>query len=176
MTWYEKLQATRVALHDTPEMAIVFSEGKVAATEEFITTLIEQFPFVSEDYINFLRLVNGLQIDVCVLFGSGTTPFPSIFGAVNRWQDIIDISKVLPIGEDSTGSCFALNQKREIWRYDYDLPELINHNKLADTFPEFLNDVLMGQRFPDLFGDNWEYRTNSQWIFHMNNCGWFLKE
>jgi hypothetical protein len=172
MAWQDKLQVTRRALADRPEMAIVFDASSQGASEDFLRTLIASYPFLSQDYLDFLKTTDGLQIDMCVMYGSGMTPFRSIVQAANMWRPILDLSRFCPIGEDVSGRCFALNCEGEVWRFDHDPPDPANARKLASSFSEFLDNVLMGSRFVELFDGYWQNRRDNEWTQHMRHQGW----
>jgi hypothetical protein len=131
-----------------------------------------QYPFLAQDYLDFLRTVDGLQIDMCCLFGSGATPFPSIPQAITRWSVYLDSTRFVPIGEDAGGACFALKENGEIWRFDQDPPAPDNPKQLSASFSDFLDNVLMGSRFPELFDGYWQNRRDNEWSQHMRQHGW----
>ena len=172
MAWQNKLEITRAALAGRPEMAIVFDEPKLGAGEAFLQRLVERHPFLPDDYLLFLRQCDGLQIDMCVLYGSGATSFRSIAQASASWHDVIDVNNYCPIGEDSGGSCFALSRDGAVWRFDQDPPDAHAARKMAATFSEFVDSVLMGARFPDLFDGKWQNRNDNEWSQHLKEQGW----
>jgi hypothetical protein len=172
MTWQQKLQLTRKALQENPRLAIAFSEGGRGAPESFLHELMQKYPFLSPDYVAFLRVADGLQIDTCALFGSGATPFTSIPKATKRWQTTMHLTQFLPIGEDASGRCFALNREGEVWRFDKDPTAPHNPRQLAASFSDFLDNVLMGDRFVDLFDGYWQNRKDNEWTQHLRQKGW----
>jgi hypothetical protein len=173
MAWQDKLEITRTALAQRPEMAIVFDEGGKGAPEEFLSTLVATYPFLPQEYLDFLRTTDGLQIDMCMVYGSGMTPFRSIPQAAELWRPILNLSRFCPIGEDASGRCFAVNREGEVWRFDHDPPDTGNARKLASSFSDFLDNVLMGSRFVELFDGHWANRRDNEWTQHMRQVGWF---
>ena len=172
MTWRDKLQITEVALENNPELIMVFSEGEGRVSEQFLSKLASRFPFVDREYQDFLRTVNGLQIDLNVLFGSGENRFPSLDQADKRWRDIVDSSNYLVIGEDASGRCFALSRNGDVWRFEHDPPDQAKAWKVATSIAQFLNDVLMGSRLPELFDGYWGNRVENAWSRHLKDLGW----
>lgn len=172
MNWQDKIQITRAELVRRPELAMVFSEGTRGASEQFLLALRENRPFLEGDYLQFLRLENGLQIDTCVLFGSGESQFSPLGKAEKRWTNILDTSKYFVFGEDSSGGCFAVGNDKEIWLYDHDPPDPTNAKRLAIDFADFMTNVLMGPRFVDLFGGITANRVHRLWNVFMSEQGW----
>jgi hypothetical protein len=110
MNWREKLQKTKQALSQKPELEMYFSESPGAAPEQFLRKLRSRFPRLDPEYEEFLRTENGLRIDWNVLFGSGQDGSTSLEQAESAWNGIIDLSQFIIIGEDCSGCCFALNR------------------------------------------------------------------
>ena len=172
MSWLEKLDQTRAMLSQNPELAIVFSESLPGASETFIGFLRKEFPFVDEQYLDFLRNTNGVQIDMFVLFGSEESVFPSVIEGLKRWTDVLHGSGALPIGEDPSGSCIAMSRDHKIILVSNDPPDPTNTRVLAADFGQFLDEVLMGPRFPQLFPGSWTVKHENEWTEHMRQQGW----
>jgi hypothetical protein len=170
MSWKEKLETTRESLSDTPDLAIVFSEG-CGASEEFIAALQGQFPFIGADYLDFLRETDGVQIDMYQLFGSGRSRFASISDALNRWKPVLGDAGI-PIGEDPSGDCIVLTRSGTVVLMDYQKDNVAQGRILAESFGDFLADVLMGKRFPSLFPREWTTKHENEWTRHMRRHGW----
>src|SRR5687767_5381539 len=112
MSWREKIHKTKAALVEHDELSIVFSCSDHGMPAELLESLRRHFPFVDPEYLDFLSLSDGIQIDMFVLFGSGESAFSPIESALKRWSHIINEARAMPIGEDPSGSCIAMNYKR----------------------------------------------------------------
>jgi hypothetical protein len=170
MTWREKLEITRRSLPDHPTLEIVFELAAAGAPEAFISALRSQYPFITNDYLEFLRFSDGAQLWMFVLFGSKPSTFPSIPEARSRWAS--NLGDRLPIGEDPSGMCLVMERAGNIVTIDYTTDAGDHVESLASTLGEFLDEVLLGPRFPELFKDSREGPPENEWTAHLRHQGW----
>ena len=172
LTWQDKLRETKVAARNTPGLHVEFSASPAGATDAFIAHVVRRFPFVSEEYLDFLRLTDGAQIEMCVFFGSEDSRQGSLFHAASRWRNIIDLHGGLPVGEDAGGACFVLNTQGAIRLVENDPPTSENGVLLAASLGEFFGDILMGPRFPALYGKQSLSQLANAWTKYLGDRGW----
>jgi hypothetical protein len=171
MAWGDKLEITRAALSEKPELAIAFSDAK-GASEQFVESLRRELPFVDNAYLDFLRATDGVQIDMFVLFGSGGSEFTSLTEGTKRWGPLLEGTGWLPIGEDPSGGCIAITQEGRIVLLHLSMPEPNHAKEVAEGFSEFLDEILMGPRFVELFPGEWTNEHENEWTQHMREQGW----
>jgi hypothetical protein len=171
MLWKQKISHVKQLLPLRNELNIVFADSP-GASEVAINRLKLQYPFVDEEFLAFLRLTNGVQIDFFVLFGVGESRFTSIQIAAQRWSFLLNPIEAIPIGEDPVGSCFAIIQDKSVVVVDYTMSDLYQGRVLATSFSEFLGDVLMGEKFPSLFPGSWAAEYENEWTRFLRDQGW----
>lgn len=174
MTWKEKLAVTREDAARIPEMIMCFHEYP-CASEAFIHELRSKFPFVDEEYIEFLRQTDGARFFVFALFGSERSWDRTILGETARWKREIDDGGVV-ISADAYGNPIVLCKDRRVRLLDFrEIDKMEDGVVLADTFASFLSDVLMGDRLSLLMGGEIPADFESEWITHLRRHGWLKK-
>src|SRR5262249_50533587 len=121
-SWKEKTRLTHEAALAIPELAMVFSDCR-GADEEFLVNLRIQFPYVDNEYLTFLQISDGMQLDMYHLFGSGRSQFTSIPDGVKRWAAILE-GRGIPIGEDPSGDCFVLCKDGSVRLIDHQMDRI----------------------------------------------------
>ena len=159
MSWESKLARLRSLEGEREELAIVFGSAP-SASAEALGAIQRDLADVPPDYIDFLRQTDGLQIDMNVLAGSGGSGFPSLKRLDARWRQVIGERGGCVIGEDAAGAAFLVTPRGEISLVDGDPPHRVR--ELAGSFEEFLDEVLLGPRYQDLF-PNGLYEGNEWW-------------
>lgn len=184
MNWQEKIAVTQELLDTVDSLDIHFrlTDG---ATNSFLESMRQRFPFVDDEYLSFLKLSNGARLDLCVLFGSGEDPdpsFPSVIADLEsmrddleytEWQQIAADDGVIPIGRDSGCSRFLMMPNKEIILVDVIRQTPAVGRVIAQSFAELLEDVFMGEHFDDLFYPNkLTLEDEDAWTQHLRQQGW----
>lgn len=170
ISWKEKLRLTHKAATITPELSIVFSDRQ-AASDHFLDSLKRRFPSIDREYIAFLRETDGIQIDMYQLFGSEQSGFTSISEGIQRWAPIIG-SDGVPIGEDPSGDCIVLMLDGQVRLVDKTMDHAHDGRVLADSFSDFITQVLMGPLFPTLFPNGWTPDHENEWTQYLRQQSW----
>lgn len=135
---YEKLDRFIKVLIHIPK--------KIKSNLEELSSLTRKYPFLDNNYKNFLLLTDGLSLDWCDFLG--TTEMPSIFEYIEMWQERWDMNSLCPIAKDAAGDVFCLSPDGKVRMLDIENigtePILI-----AETFDEFINDCILGQRYKE---------------------------
>lgn len=121
--------------------------------EEFTKKLKTMFPKLSNSYIQFLKLYDGINLDWISFRGSlGERPI-SIFYLLEMLKEDnnIDLEKkgYCPIGEDAAGNLFCLDDSNHIIMFDIDNPKE-PPKFIADSFDSFMNECVLGKRYPEM--------------------------
>ena len=170
MTWKEKLALSREDAAKIPEMIICFSE-EPGADESFISQIASAFPFVTEDYLDFLRETDGAIMFVFVLFGSDKSWTRTIFDETAAWKYLIGDAGLV-ISADAWGNPIVLCNDRRVRLLDFTMEKIQDGLILADSFGSFLSDVLMGDRLPLLCGGEFPEGYETEWLTHLRRHGW----
>ncbi|MCA9040109.1 MAG: SMI1/KNR4 family protein [Planctomycetaceae bacterium] len=171
MSWLEKMQQTKLALVENPRLQIVFSSC-TPAPETFIDLLRDRYPFLPETYLLFLKQTDGADICMFVLAGSGESSFPSIETLIKRWKPNLGSGPILPIGEDPSGDCIAIIKDGSVVAIDYTIDSTDEATYLADSFDDFLDNVLMGNKYPSLFPGGLTPHHENEWTHFLREKGW----
>lgn len=173
MDWSAKFDVIVTSLESDDRVADDFFVKECGANEGFIKELKNDYPFIPDAYISFLERTDGATIAQCRFLGSSNF---GVFAPLhcNAYPE----KDWLLIGLDPGGAPLLLRSTQEI---------VIGEGKscsgkfdvLANSFDEFLCDVMMGQRFASVFRvrdleqfykdeidqDTWiEYLAKQGWI------------
>lgn len=141
MDWKEKFAVVAACLETHEEIEQDFYIQPEGAPADLITKVRADFPFVSDDYLQFLALTNGADIAQCRLVeGEGLESMPEQYG------DVYPKECWLPFGWEAGGDPLLLHESGKV---------AIGEGKsndeavefAADSFADFLSNVLMGQRY-----------------------------
>jgi len=172
MSWINKFQVTRDASEQNPRLGIVFDSAG-PASEVFLASLKERYSFIAEEYLTFLRQSDGAQIWMYVLAGSGESTFPSIDRLIERWNaNLGTAALIVPIGEDPSGSCLALTEDGRVVLLDFKMDSPDEAEAIATSFDEFLDKVLMGNKYPSLFIGGLTPDHENEWTEYLREQGW----
>lgn len=145
MNWKEKIEFIASCLEDNEEIEQDFYLKDNGAAKAFLDTLVNAFPFVQEDYLEFLKISDGADIAQCRLlsereFKSGSSLYSDRY-LKYEW---------MPFGYEAGGDPLLLNRNGKIF-----LGEGKSSSNdalfIADSFSDFLCNVLMGQRYASIF-------------------------
>jgi len=170
--WKEKLQIVKASVNEREDLMIVF-QAVTGAPKRFIKGIYADFPFLGESYGEFLEETDGAQIDMFMLFGSGISGFSSVRKEFQEWGRILEGSGWLPIGKDALGDTFILTESGRVVLVDYQMDRVSDGRLIANSFDEFLDEVLMGGRFSELFPSGWGQEDENEWTLFMREQGWF---
>lgn len=173
MNWDQKIKETREYALRVDEMSVVF-DSFPGASEEKISKLKQKYPFVAEEYLNFLVTTNGMLIDAIVLYGLENDQYISIHEAEKIWNFFRGAGQDwIPIGKDSSGDCFILCPDGRIRCIDNTMDDISEGEIVSDSFSIFLNDFLMGSRYLELYLPyTWKEEDETDWIKYLRSKGW----
>ena len=172
MAWDDKLLTTIADFDGTPMLRIVFRSFPPAEAN-YIRGLRHQVPFVPDDYERFLSITDGASLWMYELYGSGGSEMPALSDLHSRWQANIEKLKVFAFAEDPSGYCIATRESGEVVQFDFRAETDADCIVLAPSFGEFLDDVLMGERFYSLFDVPASEIEDNEWLEYLRQKGWF---
>ncbi len=173
MSWIDKMQQTKQAAIENPRLKIVFDSGN-PTSEAFIASLRNHYPFLPDSYLSFLRNYDGAQIWMYVIFGSGKSKFPPIDRLAERWKPNLGNAAILPIGEDPSGDCLAITNDGRVVKMDFTMDSPAEAITIAASFEDLLNNVLMGHKYPSLFGGVLTPDHENEWTEYLQKKGWLM--
>ncbi len=145
MSWQKKIERIRSLSAENEEIGIVFECSETGVPESALGKLLASFPFLPDEYIDFLAITNGAQLDHCVLFGTDTSSFPVLDDLHRRWKELFPPNNYFCFGEDSGGGVFYLQTDGSVWLAEPQAP----HSKrvISSGFGYFLDEILMGSKY-----------------------------
>ena len=203
MNWREKLAILRNKLEQDEQF---FMECDIhdGASQEFIDSVRQRFPFVDEDYLDFLQITDGGRFENHYFCGSGTRysmpefvvfpdrlHSPSLFVEVEKlnrslpeWRDMHELGDYLPIGSDGNESnslayYYLMLADQSIMIIDCENRDKSIDQKIANSFSEFLGEVLIGPLFPLMYYDSvdeWKEIMENDWTRFLREQGWWFQK
>jgi hypothetical protein len=126
---------------------------KKGCSEEFMQNLKDIFPRLSNSYLQFLKLYDGINLEWISFRGSPEKRKISIFYLIKMWKEDnnIDLEKkgYCPIGEDAAGNLFCLDDSNQIIMFYIDNPDE-PPKFIADSFESFMDECVLGKRYPEM--------------------------
>lgn len=171
MNWEFKFAEAAKAAKDNLKLGMVF-DAIEPADPSFIADLKASHPYLDDDYLQFLSITNGAQIWWYIFAGSRTSTLATLESLQSRWRPNIIHMRLFPIAEDPGGACIAMTQDRRIVQFDHRAESKSDLIELASCFSDFLNDVLMGEKFYSLFNVDSSELKDNEWLDFMKSKGW----
>ena len=142
MSWLKKVKTLKQIFDKTPmKVDVFFRQSKWLPGE--INEIKQQYPFLSDSYLNFIKEYDEMSIGGLRLRGSKEHKI-SLQKQIYNHQDILK-DKYFPFGDDFGGNIYLLNESGEVllWDkhdYDFEKPETF-----ASSFDEFMDKFLLGK-------------------------------
>lgn len=111
-----------------------------------IEKLQEDWPTLSETYVEFIECFDSPGISWFVFYGSSASEIISIEEELEYWEELSK-GNYFPFGKDPAGSIFTFNKNGNVIYFDIDDYEWENPTLIADSFDEFLGECLLGNRY-----------------------------
>jgi len=145
MSWKEKFNLVISCLDGNEDIEQDFYIKAHGVSNIFIDNLKVNYPFITNDYLEFLEITDGADIAQCVFFG--VDDFDS---SARLYVDVFSKEDWMPFAYEAGGDPLLLHKNGKIFLGDG------KSNKesfifLANSFSDFLCDVLMGQRYASIF-------------------------
>lgn len=138
------------------------------SSDDDINAQLAVRPWLSKDYVDFLRLTDGAVLEMFVFYGIADDHISPIadkgfytapYG--NDWY---------AIGHDPAGDAFVIHRSGLIATIGSD-PPTDEPVPLCDSFHELIENVCCGQRYIDYFGGAID---DSEWLEHLRLKGWVI--
>ncbi len=173
MDWRSKILVTKEMLAIKPELAIVFSMAERGAPEAALRELQELCPYLPPDYLELLRLTDGIQLYMFIIWGTGTYPYSDVRRDNEMWAEIWADADIPPgsffaFGEDAAGAAFAFDSQGVVFQFEVDPPDGVPH-WVADRFSDLLEDVFMGPGYFRYFSSGIDA---NEWTAYLEEQHW----
>lgn len=199
MHWRQKFDVVRAELSENEQLWSTFDLHEGAA-ETFVAALKAAFPFVGDEYVEFLRYTDGCRIYTEFLLGSGASHFvpdfiedknffqcPALFEeaanlevSLREWRNVDEIGEFMPVAMSTTREEYYLMlASGEILCVDTEEKETAHDNYVGKSFGEFLNEYMMGPKQPLLLYDHideWKPDMENELTQYLHKQGWWPEE
>lgn len=145
MNWEDKFNIVSKCLESNEDIEADFDINEIGASNESTLILRKKYPFISEDYYKFLKITDGADIAQCRLFSS-----TDYVRGIEMYSNDYPETKWFPFGYEAGGDPFLIGESGKV-SLGCGKTSSGNFNILADSFSEFLYDVLMGPKYPSIF-------------------------
>lgn len=142
MNWLDKVEKLKKIFDKSPlDVDVFFGQCKWLPGE--INEIKQQYSFLSDSYINFIKKYDEVGIGGLRLRGSKGHKI-SLQKQIYNYQDTLK-DEYFPFGDDFGGNIYLIDEKGGVlfWdKHDYDLekPEF-----LTSSFDEFMDKLLLGK-------------------------------
>ena len=152
MDWHAKLRLLRKHLNDDTDLSIV-NFLKEPAPKQEIEETFRQFPSLSKEYGEFLAVSNGAYFAQVTFAGTLSCKLGSIDLLTRQWAGI-DLG-FIPFAKNAGGTGFFFASDGAIFRITRQSGS-IEKIRIGSGFGDFLVNLIMGPRFPELIGvESW---------------------
>jgi hypothetical protein len=138
-----------------------------AASEDDIAAQKTSRPWLPDEYIDFLRLTDGVVLEMFVLYGITAGHEFSIKNN-DFYVEPYGKDDWCVIGHDPAGDAFVMHRTGRIATVGSDPPP-DKPVHLCDNFHELIEDICCGSRYIDYFGAPPE---ESDWLDYLIGQGW----
>lgn len=130
----------------------------------YMETIIKNYPWASNSYLEFLKISNGGEFDDIRFLGDEDCGYGSVLETAEIFSSFF-VDKI-PIAKDSAGDLFWLDKNGEVyWSMD-NITDQSSLTLIAESFEEFINDFCLGKKFREHYGENeWtDFLKSQHWI------------
>ena len=131
-----------------------------------IDDLRQQYPWLSQFYLEFIAEFDALGLAWIVFYGSRNCDVIPIWEEIDYWKDYLSHEEI-PIGKYADGSIFTINSQNEICYYIKDDYECENPRILTNSFEDFINNWLLGPKYHEF-----AYTDNNSFYDFLKDQGW----
>ncbi|TWU09119.1 hypothetical protein CA54_43590 [Symmachiella macrocystis] len=200
MGWREKFDLLREKVK-SDEKFWALCDLHDPASDEFIDSVQKTYPFVSDEYLEFLRYTDGCRIHYQCFLGSGAPHFipewlfapsafqcPALFDeaqalseSLPKWRNVAELGPFLPIASDggagSAEAYFLMLEDGRILEIDCETKKTSWDQVIANSFGELLDNIIMGEKHYLLGCDDpgdWSPYNENDWTRFLNEQGWWV--
>jgi hypothetical protein len=146
MNWEDKFKIVNSCLATNEEIEQDFYIKDIGASNAAISLIQQKYLFLPQDYVDFLLVTDGADIAQCRFFGSAEH-----VRASEIYSEVYPKESWFVFGAESGGDPLLIDRAGKV---------VIGVGKsysgefkfLANSFSDFLSEVIMGPRYPIIFG------------------------
>lgn len=171
--WLPKFAIAQRLVDEGEEIGPIDSDffiSDTGASPEAIRLLKQAFPSIPDDYVRFLEHTDGAEIAQCTLFGSEDSEFTSFTEAslCELYESTYPRSTWFVFGHDAGGNPLLLSTTGSVSIGDAHLSRAARN--VAQSFSEFLSNVLFGGDYPKLYDSDPD--PDDPWWAFLKSEGW----
>ncbi len=147
MNWKEKFQVIKLC-SDEELLGLIEDDFYVkdkGSSVEFIKNIRALYPFVTDDYIEFLNMTNGADIAQCRFLEEDNFDSIAMVHSGSYPKE-----KWMTFGLDAGGNPILLHESGKVALGEGKANKEI-YTFVADSFSDFLSEVIMGQRYASIY-------------------------
>jgi len=166
MEWDSKIRRAISRAQNNELFALMVDWSPQPASDVFLEELRRRYSFCPSELVELLRIADGFYINHFVIAGSPTSKFRSISELTSRIEYFVDCKESIPFAHESSGrGIYCVHNDGKI-----SLTYCDNGDKwqVADSFREFLSEMLMGEKYWRLFRS----KEESEWSKFLVSEGW----
>jgi len=145
MDWKDKFRIVNSCIDTNEDIEQDFYIKSEGAPNDFVLKLKAIYPFVTEDYLQFLEMTDGADIAQCRFLEANN--FDSF---AEQYGQSYPKKSWMPIGYEAGGDPLLLHKNGKIALGEGKANKEV-FTFLASNFSEFISEVLMGQRYASIF-------------------------
>ncbi|MGI4850863.1 MAG: SMI1/KNR4 family protein [Janthinobacterium lividum] len=113
-----------------------------------IDELQQQYPWLSQFYLDFIAEFDAVGVAWVVFYGSRNCDVIPIWEEIDYWKDQAK-DQYLPFGKDPSGSIYVFDRQNKVLLFSLDDEEWENPEVHADSLEEFIDQCLLGPQYAE---------------------------
>lgn len=153
MNWIEKVRYLKERLekkdYDQEKYFIDVRYRKNNWQDNELESILQSYPFVSNNYIKFIKKFDSLGLSFVTFYGSKLGDIIPLSSEITELTEYGFPKEYFPFAKDPAGSVFAIAEDGSIMYFDIDDYEFANPQKLANSFEEFIYECVLGKKLAE---------------------------
>lgn len=114
-----------------------------------LESIVKDYPSLPESYIDFIKKYDSIGIAWFVFYGSEANKIIPLKTEIPYWREEGLPEEYFPFGKGPSGELYTFNSQGKVIHFRSDDYDFENPDKVAETFEEFVNDCLLGNRYAE---------------------------
>ena len=113
-----------------------------------INELRQQYPWLSQFYLDFIAEFDALGLAWVSFYGSQDCNITPIWEEIDYWKDQAK-DHYIPFGKDPSGDIYAFDQQNKVLLFSLEDEEWESPEVHANNLEEFIDQCLLGPRYAE---------------------------
>lgn len=144
-----------------------YFDSREAASNTILNGLRSRWSWLSEEYLDFLRVTNGCVLEFFVFYGAGINDSVTV-ETCQHVAEPYGNDRWFVAGHDASGDALVLGQSGDVGLIGTDPPP-DEPTRLCSGFHELIEHVCCGPGYADYFGGDVD---ESEWFEFIRARGW----